>query len=57
LAATRDWLQSDVAKAVMRAYTKAWAYMAATSAIEIAKAEKSFLPSIELDVLAQCISS
>jgi NitT/TauT family transport system substrate-binding protein len=57
LAATRDWLQSDVAKAFMRAYTKTRAYMVATPAIEIAKAEKSFFPSIELDVLAQCISS
>jgi NitT/TauT family transport system substrate-binding protein len=57
LAATRDWLRSDVAKAFMRAYTKTRAYMLATSAIEIAKAEKSFFPSIELDVLAQCISS
>jgi NitT/TauT family transport system substrate-binding protein len=57
LAATRDWLQSDVAKAFMRAYTKTRAYMLATPAIEIAKAEKSFFPSTELDVLAQCISS
>jgi NitT/TauT family transport system substrate-binding protein len=57
LAATRDWLQSDVAKAFMRAYTKTRAYMLATPAIEIAKAEKSFFPSIELDVLAQCIAS
>jgi NitT/TauT family transport system substrate-binding protein len=40
LAATRDWLQSDVAKAFMRAYTKTRAYMLATPAIEIAKAEK-----------------
>jgi hypothetical protein len=29
----------------------------ATPAIEIAKAEKSFFRTIELDVLAQCISS
>ncbi|MEJ0017615.1 MAG: ABC transporter substrate-binding protein [Acetobacteraceae bacterium] len=57
LAATRDWLQSDVAKAFMRAYGKTRAYMLATPAIEIAKAEKSFFPAIELDVLAQCISS
>jgi NitT/TauT family transport system substrate-binding protein len=57
LAATREWLQSDVAKAFMRAYTKTRAYMVATPAIEIAKAEKSFFPSIELGVLAQCISS
>jgi hypothetical protein len=41
----------------MRAYTKTRAYMLATSAIEIAKAEKSFFPTIELDVMARCISS
>jgi NitT/TauT family transport system substrate-binding protein len=57
LAATSTWLHSDVAKAFMRAYTKTRAYMVATPAIEIARAEKSFFPSIELDVLAQCIES
>jgi NitT/TauT family transport system substrate-binding protein len=57
LAATRDWLRSDVARAFMRAYTKTRAYMLATPAIEIAKTEKSFFPAIDLDVLAQCISS
>jgi len=56
-AATRDWPRSGVAKAVKRAYTKTRAYIVATPAIEIAKPEKSFFPSIELDVLAQCISS
>ena len=48
LAATRDWLRSDVAKAFMRAYTKTRAYMLATPAIEIAKAEKSFFPQSSL---------
>jgi NitT/TauT family transport system substrate-binding protein len=57
LAARRDWLQSDVAKAFMRAYTKTRAYMLATPATEIAKAEKSFFPSIDLNVLARCIAS
>jgi NitT/TauT family transport system substrate-binding protein len=57
LAATREWLQSDVAKAFMRAYGKTRAYMLATPAIEIAKAEKSFFPGIDLEVLAQCIAS
>lgn len=57
LAATRAWLQSDAAKAFMRAYTKTRAYMLATPAIEIAKAEKSFFPSIDVDVLARCIES
>jgi NitT/TauT family transport system substrate-binding protein len=57
LAARRDWLQSDVAKAFMRAYTKTRAYMLATPATEIAKAEKSYFPSIDVDVLARCIAS
>jgi NitT/TauT family transport system substrate-binding protein len=57
LAATRDWLQSDVAKAFMRAYRKTRAYMVTTPAIEIAKAEKSFFPAIGLEFLAQCIAS
>src|SRR6201996_1280427 len=55
LAARRDWLQYDTAKAFMRAYTKTRAYMLATPAIEIANAEKSFFPSIDLEVLARCI--
>src|SRR6201996_1212587 len=57
LAARRDWLQTDTARAFMRAYTKTRAYMLATPAVEIAKAEKSYFPSIDLDVLAQCIAS
>jgi NitT/TauT family transport system substrate-binding protein len=57
LAARRDWLQSDVAKGFMRAYTETRAYMLATPAIEIAKAEKSFFPAIDVDVLARCIAS
>jgi NitT/TauT family transport system substrate-binding protein len=57
LAAKREWLQTDAAKAFMRAYTKTRAYMLATPAIEIAKAEKSFFPSTDVDVLARCIAS
>ncbi|MBS0220386.1 MAG: ABC transporter substrate-binding protein [Proteobacteria bacterium] len=57
LAARRDWLQSDVAKAFTRAYSKARAYMLATPAIEIAKAEKSYFPSTDVDVLARCIAT
>jgi NitT/TauT family transport system substrate-binding protein len=57
LAARRDWLKTDMAKAFMRAYAKTRAYMLATPASEIAKAEKPFFPSIDLDVLARCIES
>jgi NitT/TauT family transport system substrate-binding protein len=57
LAARQDWLQSDTAKAFMRAYIKTRAYMLATPAIEIAKAEESFFPSTGIDVLTRCIAS
>jgi NitT/TauT family transport system substrate-binding protein len=57
LAAKREWLQSDIAKAFMRAYKKTRAYMLATPANEIAKAEKPYFPSVDVDVLAQCIAS
>lgn len=57
LAARRDWLQSDIARAFTRAYTKTRAYMVATPAIEIARAQKPFFPSTDLDVLARCIAS
>src|SRR5258707_7147452 len=56
LAAKRDWLQSDVARAFMRAYTKTRTYMLETPATEIAKAEESFFLSIDVDVLARCIA-
>ena len=57
LAAKREWLQSDVAKAFTRAYTKTRTYMLATPAIEIAKAEKPYFPSTDVNVLARCIAS
>jgi NitT/TauT family transport system substrate-binding protein len=56
LAARRDWLQSDMAKAFIRAYTKTRTYMLATPAIEIARAQKPFFPSTDVDVLARCIA-
>jgi NitT/TauT family transport system substrate-binding protein len=57
LAATREWLGSDMAKAFMRAYTKTRRYMLDTPAKEIARAEKSFFPKIDEDVLARCIAT
>jgi len=57
LAAKREWLQSDIARAFTRAYTKTRAYMLATPALEIARAEKPFFPSTDLEVLARCIAS
>lgn len=57
IAATREWLASDMAKAFMRAYKKTRAYMNATPAAEIAKAEKSYFPEIGEQVLADCIAT
>ena len=57
LAATREWLETDMAKAFMRAYKKTRVYMNETPAAEIAKAEKPYFPKIDEDVLANCIAS
>lgn len=57
LAATREWLATDTAKAFMRAYSKTRIYMNETPAVEIAKAERSFFPDIDEDVLASCIAT
>lgn len=57
LAATRDWLKTDMAKAFMRAYQKTRAYMNNAPAAEIAKAEKSYFPDIDEPVLADCIAT
>lgn len=55
LAATRDWLETDMAQAFMRAYKKTRAYMNETPAAAIARAEKPYFPDIDEDVLANCI--
>jgi NitT/TauT family transport system substrate-binding protein len=57
LAAKRDWLGTDMAKAFMRAYRKTRAYMNDTPAAEIAKAEKPYFPDIAERVLADCIAT
>jgi NitT/TauT family transport system substrate-binding protein len=57
LAATRDWLQTDMAKAFMRAYGKTRVYMNETPAAEIARAERQYFPDIDEDVLADCIAT
>ena len=57
LAATRDWLETDMAKAFMRAYKKTRVYMNETPAAEIAKAEKPYFPDIDEAVLAKCIAA
>ncbi len=57
LAATPEWLESDMAKAFMRAYRKTRQYMNETPAAEIAKAEKPYFPDIDEAVLADCIGT
>jgi NitT/TauT family transport system substrate-binding protein len=57
LAATRAWLETDMAKAFTRAYQKTRIYLNATPAPEIAKAEKAYFPDIDEDVLADCIAT
>ncbi len=57
LAATRDWLQTDKARAFLRAYKRTRVYMNETAAAEIARAEKSYFPDIDESVLADCIAT
>ncbi len=57
LAARRDWLETDIARAFMRAYRKARLYMNEAPAAEIAAAEKPCFPDIDEDVLARCIET
>jgi NitT/TauT family transport system substrate-binding protein len=57
LAATREWLAGDMAKAFMRAYTRTRNYMNDTPAAEIAKAQASYFPDISLEVLTDCIAT
>ena len=56
LAATRAWLQTDMARRFMRAYRKARAWLLATPAAEVAKAEASFFPEIDRAVLTSTIA-
>jgi len=57
LATTREWLETDMAKAFMRAYRKTRTYINEAPATMIAKAEKSYFPNIDEDVLATCIAT
>jgi NitT/TauT family transport system substrate-binding protein len=57
LAATREWLKSDMATRFMRAYRKARAWLIATPAAEVAKAEAPFFKDIDLAVLTNTIAT
>ncbi len=57
LAAKRDWLVTDMAKAFTRAYRKTRRYMIETPAAQIARAQKPYFPDIDEQVLAECIGT
>ncbi len=57
LAAKREWLNTDMAKAFMRAYRKARAWLIATPAAEVAKAEAPYFKDIDQSVLASTIAA
>ena len=56
LAATRAWLQTDMAKRFMRAYRKARAWLISTPAAKIAETERSFFPEIDVEVLTSTLA-
>ena len=56
LAATREWLTTDMAQAFMRAYRNTRRYLNEVPATEIAAAEASFFPDIDLAVLTKTIA-
>jgi NitT/TauT family transport system substrate-binding protein len=57
LAATREWLATDMARRFTRAYRKARAWLIATPAREVAKAEAPFFEGIDLTVLEKTIAT
>ncbi len=57
LAATREWLETDMARSFMQAYHKTRRYMIETPAAEIARAEKDYFPDIDPAVLEDCIAT
>jgi NitT/TauT family transport system substrate-binding protein len=57
LAATGDWLRTDMARRFMRAYRKARAWLIATPAASVAEIEASFFPRIDRVVLTATIAA
>jgi NitT/TauT family transport system substrate-binding protein len=57
LAATREWLATDMAKAFMRAYRKGRAWLIATPPAEVAKRESPFFPDVHPSVLEATIAA
>lgn len=57
LCATREWLETDMARAFMRAYRAARQYVIEAPASDIARKEADFFPGIDQDVLTHTIAS
>jgi NitT/TauT family transport system substrate-binding protein len=56
LMAQREFLDTDEARAFMRAYRRAMQWVIGSPAREIAEAEASFFPSISVEAIANAIS-
>ena len=57
LAASREWLKRDVARAFTRAYRNARQYLHQAPAIEVARSVQSFFPETEEAALLDCIGA
>jgi NitT/TauT family transport system substrate-binding protein len=57
LAASRDWLDSDMASAFTRAYAAARRFLNEAPAQEIAAIEQSWFPGVSPDALSKCVAS
>ena len=57
LAASRQWLETDEARAFVRAYKRARQFLNEASAEEVAASEQSFFPDIEPQALTRCIAA
>ena len=57
LAAKREWLATDMAKAFMRAYRKARAWLIATPAAEVARVEAPYFRDIDPAVLTETVAT
>ena len=57
LAATREWLGTDMARRFMRAYRKARAWLLETPAARVAEVEAAFFPEIDRAVLTATLAT
>jgi NitT/TauT family transport system substrate-binding protein len=57
LAASRKWLETNMARAFTRAYANARQYLNQTPASQIAAVEQAYFPDINAAALEQCIAS